>query len=38
MKSLTIQDDVNGGGSDGEFGYAICGADTLPSMLRAILY
>lgn len=27
MKSFTIQDDVNGGGDDGEFGYIIFGAD-----------
>jgi len=27
MKSFTVQDDVNGGGDDGEFGYLIFGAD-----------
>lgn len=27
MKSITIQDDVNGGGDNGEFGYAIFGSD-----------
>lgn len=27
VKSLTIQDDVNGGGSDGEFGYLLYGSD-----------
>ena len=37
MKSLTIQDDVNGGGSDGEFGYAIYGAD-IPTLNAAGRY
>lgn len=27
MKSFTIQDDVNGGGDDGEFGYMLFGSD-----------
>ncbi|WP_395345762.1 efflux RND transporter permease subunit [Ningiella sp. W23] len=27
MKSFTIQDDVNGGGQDGEFGYMLFGSD-----------
>lgn len=27
MKSFTVQDDVNGGGDDGEFGYLIFGSD-----------
>ncbi|WP_404341846.1 efflux RND transporter permease subunit [Pseudoalteromonas mariniglutinosa] len=27
VKSLTIQDDVNGGGGDGEFGYLLYGSD-----------
>ncbi|GAB3021116.1 efflux RND transporter permease subunit [Bowmanella dokdonensis] len=27
MKSFTIQDDVNGGGDDGEFGYLLFGSD-----------
>ncbi|WP_340678945.1 efflux RND transporter permease subunit, partial [Paraglaciecola sp.] len=27
MKSLTIQDDINGGGNDGEFGYLLYGPD-----------
>ncbi|WP_051275572.1 efflux RND transporter permease subunit [Aestuariibacter salexigens] len=27
MKSITIQDDVNGGGDDGEFGYLLYGSD-----------
>jgi multidrug efflux pump subunit AcrB len=27
MKSLTIRDDINGGGDDGEFGYMLYGAD-----------
>ena len=37
MKSLSIQDDVNGGGSDGEFGYAIYGAD-IPTLNAAGRY
>ena len=37
MKSLTIQEDVNGGGSDGEFGYAIYGAD-IPTLNAAGRY
>lgn len=27
MKSITIQDDINGGGNDGEFGYLLYGPD-----------
>lgn len=37
MKSLSIQDDVNGGGQDGEFGYAIYGAD-IPTLNAAGRY